>query len=77
MKRTTVYLEPELELLIKSEMRRRGKPMATIVREALRAYLGREAGKAPPGAGAFRSGRRDTAAKAEAVLARTRFGSGR
>lgn len=77
MKRTTLYLEPELELLLKTEMRRRGKPMAELIREALRAYLGRGPTKAPPGAGAFRSGRRDTAAKAEQILARTRFGAGR
>jgi hypothetical protein len=77
MKRTTIYLEPDLELLLKSEMRRRQKPMAAVIRDALRAYLQRGAGTPPPGAGAFRSGRRDTADKAERVLARTRFGEGR
>jgi hypothetical protein len=77
MKRTTLYLDPALELRLKSEMRRRKKPMAELIREALRAYLGSEPGKAPPGAGAFRSGRRDTAAKAEEILAQTGFGAGR
>jgi hypothetical protein len=77
MKRTTIYLEPELELLLKSEMRRRKKPMAELIREALRAYLGGEPRKAPPGAGAFRSGRRDTAEKADEILSRSRFGAGR
>lgn len=77
MKRTTLYLEPELELLLKLEMRRQGKPMAEIVREALRQYLGRSPGAAPPGAGAFRSGHRDTAQKADEVLARTGFGRSR
>jgi hypothetical protein len=77
MKRTTLYLEPELELLLKLEMRRQGRPMAEIVREALRQYLGRSAAAPPPGAGAFRSGHRDTARKADAVLARTGFGRSR
>ena len=77
MKRTTIYLEPELELLLKSEMRRRKQPMAELVREALRAYLGSEPHKTPPGAGAFRSGRRDTAERAEEILARSGFGKDR
>ena len=73
MKRTTIYLEPELEMLLKAEMLRRKKSMAELVRDALRAYLGRGPGM-PPGAGAFKSGRSDTAEKAEKLLARTRFG---
>lgn len=77
MKRTTIYLDPELELLVKTEMRRRKRPMAQLIRDALRAYLGRGSGTAPPGAGAFRSGRRDTADKAERILTRTRFGEER
>ena len=76
MKRTTIYLDPELELLLKAEMRRRKKPLAALIRDALRAYL-RGSGTAPPGAGAFRSGRRDTAEKAERILSRTRFGEER
>jgi hypothetical protein len=74
MKRTTVYLEPELEVLLKLETLRRKKPMAELIREALRSYLRQEPVKAPPGAGAFASGRRDTAAKAEAQLRKLRFG---
>ncbi len=77
MKRTTIYLEPELELLLKTEMRRRNVPMAELIRDALRAYLGRGSREAPPGAGAFSSGRKDTAAKAEQLLARTGFGEER
>lgn len=77
MKRTTIYLEPELELLLKTEMLRRKQPMAELIRDALRAYLGRAPGTQPPGAGAFRSGHRDTAGKAEAILAKTRFGADR
>jgi hypothetical protein len=74
MKRTTIYLEPDLELLLKTEMLRRKKPMADLIREALRAYLVGGTGSEPPGAGAFKSGRRKTAERAEDVLAETRFG---
>ena len=77
MKRTTLYLEPELEVLVKMESLRRKQPMAEIVRAALRSYLAREPGQVPPGAGAFASGRKDTAGKAEEVLAKVRFGQDR
>ncbi len=75
MKRTTIYLEPALEVLLKLEMRRQKRPMAEIVREAVHAYVTREPRQAPPGAGAFSSGRPDTADRAEEILARTRFGT--
>lgn len=73
MKRTTIYLDPDLELALKSEVLRGKKPMAALIRDALRAYLGRAPGSQPPGAGAFRSGHRDTAGRADAILAKTRF----
>ena len=75
MKRTTIYLEPELEVLLKLETLRQKRPMAEIVREAVRAYVTRERRKAPPGAGAFSSGRADTAERAEEILAQTGFGA--
>jgi hypothetical protein len=75
MKRTTIYLEPETEVLLRLEVLRRGRPMAEIVREAVKAYVTREPRRAPPGAGAFSSGVADTAEQAEAVLADTGFGS--
>jgi hypothetical protein len=75
MKRTTIYFEPELEVLLKLEMLRQKRPMAEIVREAVHAYVTREPRKVPPGAGAFASGRADTADRTEAVLAETGFGS--
>ncbi|MGH9370459.1 MAG: CopG family transcriptional regulator [Vicinamibacterales bacterium] len=74
MKRTTIYLEAELEVLLKLEMRRQKRPMAEIVREAVYAYVTREPRRAPPGAGVFASGHPDTAERAEAVLAATGFG---
>jgi hypothetical protein len=74
MRRTTIYLDPELEVLLKLEMGRQKRPMAEIVREAVLAYVTREPRQAPPGAGAFASGHADTAERAEALLADTGFG---
>jgi hypothetical protein len=68
MKRTTIYLDPEIEVLLKLEAVRRGEPMAELIRDALRAYLGGRPANPPPGAGAFDSGRADTAERAEEVL---------
>ena len=76
MKRTTIYLEPELEVLLKLEMQRQKRPMAELVREAVYAYVTRTPHQVPPGAGAFASRRADTADRAEAVLAETGFGGG-
>jgi hypothetical protein len=74
MKRTTIYLEPELEVLLKLEVLRRGRPMAELVREAVKAYVTSEPRRAPPGAGAFASGLADTAERAEDALRETGFG---
>lgn len=77
MKRTTIYLEPELEVLLKLEMLRQGRPMAEIVREAVQAYVTREPRRVPPGAGAFASGKAHTADHVDQALAETGFGGGR
>lgn len=74
MKRTTIYLEPELEALLKAETLRRKRPMAELIREAVREYLVRGRPTAPPGAGAFASGIADTAERSEEALAATGFG---
>ena len=74
MKRTTIYLEPELEVLLKLEVLRQQRPMAELVREALHAYVRREPSRVPPGAGAFASGRADTAERTDEVLAQAGFG---
>ena len=75
MKRTTIYFEPELEVLLKTEMLRQNRPMAEIVRDAVREYVAREPRKAPPGAGAFASGFADTAERADELLEETGYGS--
>ena len=74
MKRTTIYLDPGLELRLKAEGLRRKQPMAELVREAVEVYLARDPDGGPPGAGAFASGRRDTADRVDAVLRETGFG---
>jgi hypothetical protein len=74
MKRTTIYLAPDLEVRLKREVMRQGRPMAELIREAVEVYLTGEPAAGPPGAGAFASGRRDTADRADEILAATRFG---
>lgn len=74
MKRTTVYLEPELEISLKVLAKRESKPMAEIIREALRGYLKKRGSKLPPGAGEFASGYSDTAERAEELLGKLKFG---
>jgi len=77
MRRTSIYLDPELEVLLKLEMRRQKRPMAEIVREAVQAYVTREPRQGPPGAGAFSSGRSDTASRVDEILTATGFGATR
>ena len=74
MKRTTIYLEPDLELRLKRETRRQKRPMAELVRDAIRRYIGDAPGRRPPGAGAFASRRKDTAGNTDDALKSTRFG---
>jgi hypothetical protein len=75
MKRTTIYLDPDLEVRLKTETQRRGQPMAEFVREAVEAYLTNGPAPGPPGGGAFASGRDDTAERVDEVLAETGFGT--
>lgn len=77
MHRTTLYLDPELEVQLKLEAMRRGRPMAELMRDALRTYLGATAVELPPGGGAFRSGRRDTADRVDEALDELGFADGR
>jgi len=74
MKRTTIYLDPELEVLLKLEATRRNQPMADLIREALRAHLADRQAGPPPGAGAFDSGHADTAERHEELLEELGFG---
>jgi len=73
MKRTAIYLDADLEILLKLEAMRRKQPMEDLLEEALRSYLPQVPRKAPPGAGAFDSGHPDTAERAEEVLGELGF----
>lgn len=77
VKRTTIYLDPDLEVLLKLEAMRRKLPMAELLREALRSYLANVPRKVPPGAGAFDSGHTDTSSRAEELLGELGFGKDR
>ncbi len=74
MKRTTIYLDPELEILLKLEAMRQKRPMAEIIRETLRSQLANRPRRLPPGAGAFDRGYTDTAERAEELLGELGFG---
>lgn len=73
MKRTTIYLEPELEVLLKLEAARRKQPVAELIRDAVRSHFTAVA-EDPPGLGAFKSRHRDTADDVDAALADLGFG---
>jgi predicted transcriptional regulator len=70
MKRTTVFLEEDVQAELAALARRRGKPVATLVREALRRYV-KSAGRRNTGlrfVAIGRSGKRDTAERHEELL---------
>jgi predicted transcriptional regulator len=69
MKRTTVVLDPELEISLKLEAMRQRRPSSELLREALRAYLA-ERQQAPDLSwiGAFESEAGDVAERAEEEL---------
>lgn len=75
MRRTTVYLEPELEMRLKAEARRLDQPVAQLIRDALQEKLARAPRSRSSRAGAFSSGRSDTSARADEVLDETGFGT--
>jgi hypothetical protein len=74
MKRTTIYLDPEIEVLLKLEALRRRQPMAEVIREALRELFAGRTPQSPPGIGEFESGHADTADRSEQVLDELAFG---
>jgi hypothetical protein len=69
MKRTTIFLDPKVERELKRMASRRGVTFATVVREAMAAYLiTPAAGTLPSIAGRFSSGKSDTAERADELL---------
>jgi predicted transcriptional regulator len=71
MRRTTILLEDDLADQLDYERRRRNSSTAAIVREALTEYLaGGKSSKRLAFVGLGRSGKHDTARKADSILAR-------
>lgn len=72
MKRTTVFLDEGLEREMRSMAESRGKPVASLVREALGRYVAFETKRRPPlrFLAAGRSGKSDTAERHEELLFR-------
>ncbi|HXI12711.1 MAG TPA: CopG family transcriptional regulator [Thermoanaerobaculia bacterium] len=75
MKRTTIYLDQDTELLLKTEAARSGAAMSDVIREALSSYFSSRTSAAPPGGGAFDSGTSTTSSRAESVLKMSGFGA--
>lgn len=71
MRRTTVFLDEQLDRDVKSIAEREGRPAASVVREALAEYVARHRREAPPLSfvGAGRSGRSDVSERHEEILA--------
>jgi predicted transcriptional regulator len=71
MKRTTLFIDPQLERELQALARRDGRPMAALVREAVAQYVAaaRDKGRTRPGFIATgRSGRADVADRHEELL---------
>ena len=70
MKRSTVFLPEELERDLSVYARRRGRPAASIVREAIAAYIvsERNTNALPSFTGGFDSGHTDTAERHDELL---------
>ena len=71
MKRTTIFIEPQLERELQALARRSGRPMAAIVREAVAQYVAADRERRPSRLGfvaSGRSGRRDIAERHEDLL---------
>ncbi|HUF24254.1 MAG TPA: CopG family transcriptional regulator [Vicinamibacterales bacterium] len=70
MKRTTIFLDESLERSLGELARRRARPVASLVREALTEYVAKASNTPPrPGfIGAGESGHTDTAERHEELL---------
>ena len=70
MKRTTIFIPEDLERELQIYADRAGKPVASVVREAIAAYVVDDAGVStlPSFAGAFDSGHTDTAERHDELL---------
>ncbi len=70
MRRATISLPEDLALDIEREAQRRRVSVSEVARNALREHLDRQAADGLPFIGIGHSGTRDTARRAEEILAR-------
>lgn len=71
MKRTTIFIDEEIESELKALAGRRGRPVAAVVREALARHVAEEKARYAPSLSFVaigRSGHRDTAERHEEIL---------
>lgn len=70
VKRTTIFLEPELLKAAQTAARREGRSFAAVVREALVSYLNKptQGGTLPSLTGKFASGHSDTSVRVDELL---------
>ena len=71
MRRTTIFLDPDLLRRAQEEAQREGRSFAGLVREAVAAYLDRgqvESQRVPSITGRFASGQSDTSERADELL---------
>jgi predicted transcriptional regulator len=66
-RRTTIVLDPDLDILLKLEARRQKRSMTVLIQEALREKYQKPRGL-PPGVGQDDSGRSDTSERIEELL---------
>ena len=69
MQKTTVYLDAEVAVALRTLAEKSKRPQAELIREALAEYTDKAKRSLPPGAGKYRSGRKDLSAKTEEILA--------
>ncbi|MEO8099183.1 MAG: ribbon-helix-helix domain-containing protein [Acidobacteriota bacterium] len=68
MVKTTVYLDEADLRTLRAIAKRRAKPQAVLIREAVRAFTSKEPPPLPAGMGMFDSGHTDTTARRKEIL---------
>ena len=74
MHKTTVYLDAEVAVALRTLAETSRRPQAELIREALAEYTQRAKRVLPPGVGKYKSGRGDLSEKVDEVLAETTRG---
>lgn len=74
MKKTSLYLDPELDARLARRAAEEGISKAEFIRRGLEGLVTRSARPRPKGAGIIKGGPRDMAANVDRYLAETGFG---